>query len=275
MRVILLTALTMIAFAANSVLNRMAIETGGIDPAGFALIRVAAGAAMLVVLLRLQGRKMTLATPRRLIGAGALTLYMIGFSLAYLTLDAGLGALILFGVVQITMFVVSAARGIWPSPRQLAGAMVAFGGLLWVLWPGENAVADPAGALLMVLAGIGWGFYTLAGKAEPDALAGTAANFVVCLPLVALLPVLTGLAEMAPLGVALAVISGAVTSGMGYALWYSVLPKLEAAVAATVQLSVPVIALAGGVLFLGETLSLRFLLGGALVLGGIALTLRR
>ena len=206
----------------------------------------------------------------------ALALYMAGFSLAYLTLDAGLGALILFGTVQITIFALSALRGAGPNGQQIAGALIAFGGLIVVLNPAGAQGADPLGAALMAAAGIGWAIYTLSGRTEPDALAGTAANFCLALPLTALVPLLTaGPLNVTPAGVALAVLSGAVTSGLGYALWYSLLPGIAPAIAAIVQLSVPVIAVLGGVLLLGETVGLRVVAGAVLVLGGVALSLRR
>lgn len=273
MRLVLLTILTMIAFAANSVLNRMAVDSGGIDPHGFAVVRVLSGAVVLTILVLVQRRALPLRTWRRVIGGGTLTLYMIGFSTAYLTLDAGLGALILFGVVQITMFVAAAMTGTAVSRRQIVGAGIAFSGLVWVLWPTERWAVDGVGAVFMVAAGTGWAFYTLAGRGEPDALAATAANFCVALPLTVLAAVLVGGPFKATsFGLGLAVMSGTVTSGLGYALWYSIVPRLAPPVAATVQLSVPVIALAGGLVFLGEGASLRFLTGAALVIGGIALS---
>lgn len=275
MRLVFLTCLAMAAFAANSVLNRLGVDSGGIDPRSFALVRVLSGAVMLTLLVLARRKSLPLRAPARIVGAGALALYMIGFSTAYLTLDAGLGALILFGVVQMTMFAVSALSGTLPSPRQIGGAGMAFGGLVWVLWPDGGAVVDRTGVALMAAAGVGWAFYTLAGRREGDALSATAANFCYAVPLTLAAWLLAGGAvQAAPGGVALAVLSGTVTSGLGYALWYSVLPRLAPSLAATVQLSVPVIALGGGVLLLGEIASARFLLGGALVIGGIALSLR-
>ncbi|TMV09878.1 DMT family transporter [Ruegeria sediminis] len=276
MRLFLLTALTMVAFAANSILNRLAVESGASEPGGFAVVRVLAGAVTLAVLVHLRGGRLPLLSVRRIAGAGALSLYMIGFSTAYLTLDAGLGALILFGVVQITMFGVTSATGMPPMPRQMAGAVIAFGGLAYILWPAGEVRADPAGAVLMVLAGIGWAVYTLAGRTEPDALAGTGANFVAALPVTAgAILLLGGGWGMTPVGYGLAILSGAVTSGLGYALWYRVLPHLAPSIAATVQLSVPVIAILGGILFLAEAASWRLVSGTALVLGGIALAVVR
>ncbi|KUJ79554.1 DMT family transporter [Ruegeria profundi] len=276
MRLFLLTALTMCAFAANSILNRLAIDTGASDPAGFAVVRVLSGALVLSILVWFRAGHLPLRNRRRIAGAGALSMYMIGFSIAYLTLDAGLGALILFGVVQITMFAVTSVTGSAPTRRQIAGAVIALAGLAYVLWPVGAVQVDPAGSLLMTAAGIGWAAYSLVGRSEPDALAGTAANFIVALPLTALaLIVAGGEWRMTGAGYGLAIVSGAVTSGMGYALWYRVLPQLVPTTAAVVQLSVPIIAILGGVLLLGEVASLRLILGAALVLGGIALAVLR
>lgn len=276
MRLIALTALTMTAFAANSILNRFAVDSGAIDPGSFAIVRVLAGALTLVALVLLRRGKMDFVSARRLTGGGALSLYLIGFSLAYLTLDAGAGALILFGVVQMTMFAVTAVAGNPPTKQQLTGAGVAFAGLAWVLWPNDSALVDLTGAALMTAAGIGWGIYTLVGRRERDALAGTAANFVVALPIttIAILLIPAERHVSAP-GIVLAVVSGAVTSGLGYALWYRVLPQLAAAVAGTVQLSVPIIALVSGALLLSEALTVELILGALLVLGGIALASKR
>ncbi|WP_420584705.1 DMT family transporter [Ruegeria sp.] len=276
MRLFLLTALTMCAFAANSILNRLAIDSGASDPAGFAVVRVLAGALVLAFLVWLRGGHLPLLSRRRIAGAGALSLYMIGFSVAYLTLDAGLGALILFGVVQIAMFTVTSIAGNMPQVRQASGAVIALAGLAYVLWPSGAVQVNPVGAALMVAAGIGWAIYTLVGRFEPDALAGTAANFVVALPITALALFATGIEwHMSLAGYALATLSGGVTSGLGYALWYRVLPQLAPATAAVVQLSVPIIAIAGGVAILGEAINLRLILGTVLVLGGIALAVLR
>ncbi|KUJ73384.1 hypothetical protein AVO45_14975 [Ruegeria marisrubri] len=276
MRLFLLTALTMIAFAANSILNRLAVESGAAEPGGFAVVRVMAGAVTLAALVALRGGALPLASRRRLVGAGALSLYMFGFSTAYLTLDAGLGALILFGVVQITMFSVSSVTGIRPLPRQALGAAIAFAGLAYILWPAGDLRVDPGGAALMALAGLGWAAYTLAGRTEPDALAATGANFTVALPVTgAAILALGGGWGMSLSGYGLAILSGAVTSGLGYALWYRVLPQLSPSVAATVQLSVPVIAIAGGIVLLGETAGWQLLSGTVVVLGGIALAVTR
>ncbi|WP_170347838.1 DMT family transporter [Ruegeria atlantica] len=276
MRLFLLTTLTMCAFAANSILNRLAIDSGASDPAGFAIIRVLSGAVVLTGLVWLRSGRLPLRNRRRLAGAGSLSLYMIGFSIAYLTLDAGLGALILFGVVQITMFAVTSLTGNAPTARQMGGAAIALMGLVYVLWPSGAVQVDPIGAALMTAAGVGWAVYSLVGRFEPDALAGTAANFVIALPVTALALMLTvGGWQMSGAGYLLAALSGGVTSGMGYAVWYRVLPQLAPSTAAVVQLSVPIIAILAGVLLLGEVASLRLIFGAALVLGGIALAVLR
>ncbi len=269
MRLALLTTLTMIAFAANSVLNRMAVDSGSIDASSFAMIRVLSGAIALCMILTVRGGGLPIARKGRLLGAASLSAYMIGFSLAYVSLDAGLGALILFGTVQVVMFGWSSVRGAAPSTRQLGGAIVAFGGLVLALWPKDAAVsADPVGAALMVIAGLGWAVYSLVGRGSSDPLAETAANFVVALPMLLVLLVGAGL-HAAPSGIALAVVSGALTSGLGYALWYSVMPQLGPQTAPVVQLSAPIIAIVAGAVLLGEAITLPILLAAALVLGGI------
>ena len=284
MRLILLTVLTMCAFAANSVLTRAAVDGGDLTPAAFAIVRVAAGVAMLGAIALWRGVSLPLFGWSRLIGALSLTAYMVGFSLAYVTLDAGLGALILFGVTQITMFGYGAVMGQTPTLRQVTGASVAFGGLVLVLWPGAapsyvtDAVnsTDITGSVLMVIAGVGWAIYTIVGRGAADPLAATGANFLLCLPLVTLLLISNGVSGTA-VGIALAVLSGAVTSALGYALWYSVLRQMQGPTAAVVQLSVPVIAIGAGALLLGEAVTPVVMIAAALVVGGIgwAVTAKR
>ena len=273
MQLFLLTVLTMCAFAANSVLNRLAVGAGLSDPLVFAVIRLAAGAVTLAVLIglrrALRGGLVWPDRRGRAVGALSLLVYLFGFSLAYVVLDAGVGALILFGSVQITMF----AGALWAReavpPRRWAGAVLAFAGLVWLMAPG-GAVGSALHAGLMALAGIGWGIYSLAGRGQPDALAATGWNFVLALPLGA--AALVWAAPMATAqGIWLAVLSGAVSSGLGYALWYTVLPRLGAARAAVAQLTVPVIALLAGVILLDEAVGLRVALAAAVVLAGVAL----
>lgn len=268
MRLSLLICVTMLAFASNSILNRMAVGPGHIDASSFAVLRVIFGAVALGLLAR--GR-LRLFGPGRAVGAISLAVYMAGFSLAYRTLDAGLGALILFGTVQIGMFSWAAFRGTMPSMRQITGAAIAFAGLVIVLWPSGQAEFG-LGGLLMVCAGFGWAAYTLVGKGATDPLAETGANFIMCLPLVLGLLLLSDL-QTNGMGVFLAFLSGAITSGLGYAMWYSILPRLPAQNAAVIQLCVPVLAIAGGAVLLGEALSLKLGLAALLVIGGIALAL--
>lgn len=274
MKIVILTLLTLVAFALNSILNRFGVAGLGMDPGAFAVVRVAAGAAMLGGLVLWRGRSdgVTARPFRRLGSAAALALYMIGFSMAYLTLDAGVGALILFGTTQITMFAGALFGGEQVTSRRVAGAALALAGLAVLVWPaGAGAALPVAGAALMASAGLGWGLYSLAGRAESDPLASSAANFVICLPLV--LPLLAfGDGGWSGPGLAVAALAGAVTSGLGYALWYAILPGLGAQRAAVAQLSVPLIAALGGVVLLGEGLGWRFWASSALVLGGIGLS---
>lgn len=269
MRLFLLTALTMLAFAANSVLNRWAVGPGHIGAVEFAVIRLVAGAVTLVLLVLWQrgglawpGRK------GRVAGVAGLSAYLIGFSLAYRGLDAGTGALVLFGTVQVTMFAGALLSGEAVPARRWAGAGLALGGLAIIAAP---ATAGMLPLALMAGAGLGWGVYSLAGRGAVDPLAATAWNFLLSVPLVVPFGLLAGVAAPDAVGVALAVVSGAVTSGLGYALWYAVLPRLGAARAAVAQLTVPVIAALGGAVLLAEVPDLRFWLAAALVLGGVAL----
>ena len=261
------TGLAMLCFAANSVLNRMAVGAGRIDPALFAVVRLAAGAAILGLLLVLRRGVVWPGRTGRLPGVAGLLVYLFGFSAAYLALNAGTGALILFGVVQITMF----AGALWAGEvlplRRVLGAGVALAGLALVLSPKSGAVLPE---LAMAVAGIGWGVYSLAGRRQGDALAATAWNFLLALP-VGVLGLTVMPAHWTVAGLVLAGISGAVTSGLGYALWYRILPDLGAGRAAVAQLSVPLIATLGGLVTLGEVPGLWFWLAAVLVLGGVAL----
>lgn len=271
MRLLLLTALTMVAFAANSVLNRWAVGPGHIGAVEFACIRLMAGALALAGLLALQRGALTWPGRRgRLPGVLGLSAYLLGFSLAYRGLDAGTGALVLFGTVQITMFAGALMLREAVPTRRWAGAGLALTGLALIAAPGGTGVALlPLG--LMVTAGIGWGIYSLAGRGAKDPIAATAWNFILALPLVLPVGLVTGLDRPDAIGVALALLSGAVTSGLGYALWYQVVPKLGAARAAVAQLTVPVIAALGGAILLVELPDPRFWLSAALVLGGVGL----
>jgi drug/metabolite transporter (DMT)-like permease len=270
-RLVALTLLTMIAFAGNSVLCRIALRETHIDPASFTAIRLASGALMLWVLTSLL--RSGAAGRGNWLSALALFAYAAGFSFAYVSLSAATGALLLFGAVQATMI----GHGIWngerQTPWQIVGLLLALGGLVGLLLPGLTA-PPLVGSALMVIAGIAWGVYSLRGKGAGDPTRVTAGNFVRSVPLAALL-VLLPLAhtEWDAAGAGYAVASGAIASGLGYAVWYSVLPALRAVTAATVQLSVPVIAALGGIVFLGETLTTRLVLASFATLGGIAMVI--
>ncbi len=267
----------LVAFAGNSVLNRMALV--GDDAIGalpFAVIRVLAGAAVLYLLVHLRGTApVMLPIKRRLAGAGSLALYLLGFSLAYLNLPAGLGALILFGGVQVTMFAGAVVHGEAVPAGRWAGAGLAFAGLIYLLWPSGAAAPDLLGSAFMLLAAVGWGLYSLMGRGSLDSLAETSAHFqwaVVPVGAAMLIEGAMGAGADVPLrGALLAILSGAVTSGLGYALWYKVLPRLQPSVAAVGQLTVPLIAMAGGMLFLAEPLTVRFVIASVIVLGGVVL----
>lgn len=279
MRLFLFTLLTMLAFAANSVLNRAAVGPGLIDPVSFALVRLCAGAGMLGFLLAVRrgvaGRTVWAGWRGRAVGALSLLLYLFGFSLAYGALDAGSGALILFGMVQITMFAGALIRGEVVPRRRWAGAGLAFAGLVYLLAPGSVPSGHPAEVAMMVAAGVGWGVYSLSARGAGDPLAATGWNFILAVPVALALWAALAHGESVPSGIALAIVSGAVTSGLGYALWYAVLPELGAARGAVAQLTVPIFAVAGGMAFLGEAMTLRFLIAAALVIGGVGWALRR
>ena len=270
MRLFLLTALVMTAFAGNSVLNRMALLDGRMDAVAFGAIRLVAGAVALAALVLVSRRSLPLLSPRRLIEAPALALYVFGFSLAYRKLDAGTGALILFGGVQVVMF--AGALASRPPPRRWIGAAVAICGLALLAAGGTGGTGA---MVLMAAAAAGWGVYSLSGRRSGDPLSDTAANFglaaLAALVGVPLLP--QGEAALSGGGIALAVLSGAVTSGLGYALWYTVLPRLPAEAAGLAQLSVPVIAILAGAVLLGEAPPLRTVAACAVILGGVALGL--
>jgi len=266
MRLFLLTGLAMLAFAGNSVLNRMAVAAGHIGAVEFALIRLVSGAAMLGLLLALRGRVWP-GLAGRGPGVFGLLIYLFGFSFAYRGLDAGTGALILFGAVQVTMFAGAVlAREAVPA-RRWAGALA---GLSLMALPGASA-PPLAPVLLMAGAGLGWGIYSLAGRRAADPLAATAWNFILSVPLALLVALASGLVMPSTQGVALAVISGAVTSGLGYALWYALVPQLGAARAAVAQLTVPILAALGGAVLIAEAPGWRFVVASLLVLGGVAL----
>lgn len=269
---ITLTLLAMLAFAGNSILCRLALLNSHIDPASFTLIRLLSGAVTLWLVVRV--RRGTAPGGGNWWSALALFAYAAGFTFAYVSLPAATGALLLFGAVQATMI----SYGIWAGERflkwQVFGLLLAFAGIVGLLLPGLSAPPLFA-SLLMLVAGVAWGIYSLRGKTAGDATQVTAGNFLRAVPFAVLLSVimLPG-STVDSAGLAYALASGALTSGLGYAIWYAVLPKLKATNAATVQLSVPVIAAFGGIVFLSEPITLRLALASIAILGGIALIIR-
>ena len=266
------TAAAMLAFAANSLLCRLALLQGGIDPASFGAVRIVSGAIALALIVRWRAEGAKEAGGDWL-SAAMLFAYVAFFSFAYVSLAAGTGALILFGAVQLTMFGAALRAGERFAPLACAGLAVAALGLVYLVLPGVSA-PPIVGAVLMASAGVAWGVYSLRGRGALDPLGATAGNFLRAAPMapVLWLPFI-GVAHADMGGILLAVASGAITSGVGYALWYTALRELSAMRAATVQLSVPVITAFGAVLFLAEPLNLRLVLASVAILGGIALVL--
>jgi drug/metabolite transporter (DMT)-like permease len=270
--VLALTAIAMLAFAANSLLCRLALGQGLIDAASFATVRVVAGAVMLALILLPRWRARGRCAPDWR-AAVMLFLYMAGFSFAYATLSAGTGALILFSAVQLTMFVVALRGGEHFPMLSWLGLAIAVAGLLYLVSPGLTA-PDPLGAALMTVAGIAWGVYSLQGRAAADPLESTANNFICAVPMVIAVSLFfINEFRVSAAGLALAVTSGAVTSGLGYVAWYAALRRLPRTRAATVQLSVPVIAAVGGVALLAEPITVRLLIASTATLGGVWIVL--
>ncbi|CAJ0706052.1 MAG: DMT family transporter [Ralstonia sp.] len=272
LRTVLLTSITMVAFASNSLLCRLALQHAAIDAASFSSIRLVSGAVVLAVLARAGAGRAPLA---RVDWAAAtmLFVYVVFFSFAYLTLSAGTGALILFGAVQLTMLAAGLRAGERFEALGWAGFALAAGGLVYLVSPGVTA-PTPLGAALMTVAGIAWGVYSLRGRGLDNPLAATAGNFLRAAPMaLALSMLLYDRAHASPAGILLALASGALTSAIGYVIWYAALKGLSAIRAAAVQLSVPPIAAFGAVLFLAEPLTPRLAAASAAILGGIALVL--
>jgi drug/metabolite transporter (DMT)-like permease len=270
-RIVALTALAMTAFAGNSLLCRLALKQTGIDAASFTTIRLVSGAAILWLIPRMIRR--TNPGNGNWLSALALFAYAAGFSFAYLSLPLATGALLLFGAVQVTMV----GHGIWAGERlrrvQLVGLVLAFGGLVGLLLPGISA-PPLFGSALMLSAGAAWGVYSLRGKGRGDATRVTGGNFLRAAAMAVALSVARhDGAALDTAGIWYAIASGALTSGIGYAIWYTALPALKATHAATVQLSVPVIAALAGIVFLGESMTLRLVLASVAVLGGVAMVI--
>lgn len=267
-----LTLLAMVAFAANSLLCRMALGEGHIDAASFTTVRMASGALTLFLIVLPQWRRSGRA-PADWRSVAMLFAYMAFFSFAYLSLSVGTGALLLFGAVQLTMFVAALRAGERFAPASWAGLALAVTGLVYLLWPGVTA-PDPLGAGLMIAAGTAWGLYSLLGRSMRNPLEATANNFILAVPLALVVSLLfLGDLRLSHEGLTLAALSGAVASGLGYVAWYAALKGLTAARAATVQLSVPVLAAVGGVVLLAEPVTSRLVLASAATLGGIAIVL--
>lgn len=270
-RTSLATAAALFGFAANSLLCRMALGAQSIDAWSFTSVRLVSGALMLFLLARATSSSRSGPSGGSWASAAALFTYAAAFSLAYLRLSTGVGALLLFAAVQTTMIGWGLLRGERPTPVEWVGLVIAFGGLVLLTLPGAVA-PDPVGLGLMVLAGMAWGVYSLRGRGSRFPLAATADNFARSVPMA-----LAGLAlawsstHLSVRGVVLAASSGAIASGLGYSLWYLALPGLSATRAAVVQLTVPVLAALAGVWLLGERVSLRLAVAGAMILGGVAI----
>jgi drug/metabolite transporter (DMT)-like permease len=269
-RIFVLTLMAMMAFAANSLLCRQALKEASIDAATFTLIRIVSGAVTLGLIVSL--RNGSLRAAGSWFSASMLFVYAAGFSFAYLSLPAGTGALLLFGAVQATMISWALRSGERLDLPQRLGLALALAGLVALVLPGLSA-PPLGGSILMLSAGIAWGVYSLRGKNAGDPLLATAGNFARAVPMAAILG-LIWLPRFDRAGTVYAIISGAIASGVGYAIWYRALPGLKAATAASVQLIVPVLAAAGGILFLGEAITLRFVFAAVAVLGGIGLVVR-
>jgi drug/metabolite transporter (DMT)-like permease len=268
----LLTVVAMVAFAGNSILCRMALGQGLIDAASFTTIRAASGAVVLACIVLVRHGRLT---PSRAdwLPAAMLFGYMVSFSFAYVSLSAGTGALILFGAVQATMIVWAVRSGERLTALSWTGLGLAVIGLIWLVAPGL-AAPDAVGAMLMAASGIAWGVYTLLGRRQSEPVQRTTRNFLLATPLaLAVSLVMAGTRDWNLSGVSLAAASGGITSGLGYVVWYTAVPRLTATQAATVQLTVPAIAAALGVLLLSETVTTRLVLASVAVLGGVGIVI--
>ena len=273
MKVILLTTLALLAFAGNSILCRLALGENAIDAASFTSIRLFSGVIVLLLLLKALQPRSTNVSTGSWKAAFMLFIYAIAFSFAYVSLDTGTGALILFASVQITMILIGLITGNRLYLFEWLGVIIAFSGFVYLVIPGVSA-PSLTGFILMAAAGVAWGFYTLAGRGSKNPLSDTTYNFMRTLPLVVVLVAVTILnATFSWQGIVLAILSGGITSGIGYAIWYMALGGLSATQAAVLQLLVPVIAALGGVVFADEVLSMRLLLSSTMILGGILMVI--
>jgi drug/metabolite transporter (DMT)-like permease len=270
-----LTMLAMLAFAGNSILSRMALQDGAIDAASFSNIRLLSGALALLLILVAKPGANKLKQSGSWLSALMLFLYALSFSYAYLDLSAGAGALILFGLVQATMIIAALIAGDKPTAIEALGWLGASAGLIYLVLPGV-AAPSATGTILMAVAGIAWGIYSIRGRDEPDPLAATASNFLRSVAFVPFVIAATFRSiQITTGGLLLAVVSGAITSGVGYVIWYAALKHMKTIRAALVQLSVPAIAALGGVVLLNEALSIRLVLSAGMILGGLSIALSR
>ena len=271
-----LVLLTMLAFSGNALLTRAALASYNMDPELVLLLRVSAGAITLLLICYLRKYSLKIFSSLHLKTAAALSLYLVGFSYAFTGLETGIGVLIQFGVVQLVMFSSSFLSDQKVPKNKTIGAIIAFTGLIYLLWPSGGFTLNFESSVLMAIAGMAWGIYSVLGKKAESAIAATTASFLIstpiCLVFVLSLPNNPDF-SWSNTGALLAIASGSITSGIGYALWYYVLPKIPSTNAAVSQLSVPLIAAAGGMIFMQELITLKFILSCVLVLGGIALTI--
>jgi len=272
-KIILYTTLALIAFAFNSILCRLALGSETIDATSFTAVRLVSGAGTLSIISLILSQKKTVLKRGSWISAFFLFGYAICFSFAYLRLTTATGALLLFGSVQLTMICVALVRGERPQPLEWIGLLLAFVGLIYLVFPGLSAPPLEYSGLMMC-AGTAWGFYTLRGKGSENPLADTTGNFLRSLPMMLLvsIPFLSDL-KLSTNGLIFAVLSGAIASGVGYSVWYAVLKHHTATRAAILQLVVPALAAIGGVIFLAESLTFRLVLASGLILGGIGLAI--
>lgn len=271
LKTLVLTSLAMVAFAANSVLCRMALGNHAIDASSFTVLRLLSGALVLLMIVSLKKTKHQKSSKGSWAASSMLFLYAITFSFAYITLDTGTGALILFGTVQILMIVVSIFRGNRLHISEWTGVIIAFAGFVYLVLPGISS-PSAMGFVLMTAAGIGWGAYTLKGRGSKAPLMDTAYNFIRTIPFIAIVAAFAiKNASYSTEGIFLAILSGGIASGVGYTIWYSALGGLSAVQAAVVQLTVPIIAAFGGVIFMSEKITTRLTLSSLMILGGILL----
>lgn len=272
---LVLTTLAMLAFAGNSIICRMALQEGAIDAASFSNIRLLSGALALLIILFVKSSVSNLKQSGSWLSALMLFLYALAFSYAYIDLGAGTGALILFGLVQATMIIAALIAGDRPTGVEVLGWLCASAGLIYLVLPGVEA-PSAVGTIFMSVSGIAWGIYSIRGQNESEPLASTASNFlrsVAFIPFV--LAVTFNSIQISSSGALLAILSGAITSGVGYVIWYAALKHMKTIQAALVQLSVPAIAAIGGVILLDEALNSRLVLSAGMILGGISIALVR